>query len=458
MESEQKEDAVSAHDGRVRDPAQLRLLSMIPRVSWRDLAATLGPVLILGALALMIAIHLVRPAPPRTLTISSGPAGSTFNSVAGKYRKILARSGIKLVVLTSAGSLDNLNRLTDPRSNVDIALVQGGVTGNGDISGLVSLGSVFYEPLTIFYRSPTPILRLSQFKGKRISIGLEGSGTRFLALALLKANGIQPQNSATLLGMEGDAAMKALLDRRVDAIFLSGDSAAPGNIHELLHASGIRLFDFTQADAYVRRFRYLSKLNLPPGSFDLGDNLPQQPINMLAPTVELLAHTDLHPALSDLLIEAAREVNGHATLLQNAGEFPAPLLHAYPISDDAQRYYKSGKSIAYRYLPFWLASLLDRALVVLVPFLVVIIPGLRLVPALYGWRVKNRIYRRYGDLMALERAALEPLTPEQKKLLIARLGEIEKASIGAKIPGAFADQIYVLRQHIKFVREQLARD
>ena len=457
MDSQEEKDVGSTIDGSVKEPDSSRAWFGIPRVSWRDLVATLGPVLILGLAAALVAIHFVRPAPPHTLTISSGPTGSTYQSVAEKYGKVLARNGIKLVILSSQGSLDNLNRLTDPHSEVDIAVVQGGVTGSGDISDLVSLGSMFYEPLTIFYRSPAPLLRLSQLKGKRIAVGPEGSGTRFLALALLKANGIQPDD-AGLSNLEGTVAMKALLGHQIDAIFLSGDSAAPGSIHELLHAPGIRLFDFTQADAYVRRFPYLSKLELPAGSFDLGDNLPPQPLNMLAPTVELLAHSDLHPALSDLLIEAAREVNGRATLLQHAGEFPAPLQHAYPISADAQRYYKSGKSIAYRYLPFWLASLLDRALVVLVPLLVVLVPGLQVVPALYGWRVKNRIYRRYGDLMALERASLEPLSPEKKALLVTRLDEIEKSVINVKMPGAFADQIYVLRQHIKFVREHLARD
>jgi len=157
-----------------------------------------------------------------------------------------------------------------------------------------------------------------------------------------------------------------------------GDSASPASIRTLLHTRGIRLFNFTQADAYVRRFRYLSKLDLPPGALDLGSNMPPQTLVLLAPTVELIARPDLHPALSDLLIEAAREVHGRATLIQRAGEFPAPLEHEYRISDDAARYYKSGKGFVYRHLAFWLASLVDRAAVVLVPIIVVLIPGLRL--------------------------------------------------------------------------------
>jgi hypothetical protein len=223
----------------------------------------------------------------------------------------------------------------------------------------------------------------------------------------------------------------------------------------MLHTKGVHLFNFPQADAYLRRFRYLSKLEFPPGSFDLGENLPPKPLVMLAPTVELVAHAKLHPALSDLLIEAAQEVHGRATLMQRAGEFPAPLQHEYRISPDAARYYKSGKSFAYRHLPFWLASLTDRIMVMLVPVIIVLIPGLRLVPGLYGWRIRRRIYRCYGELMALERAALESVSPQDRTALLARLNQIEKSVITKKIPGSFADEAYVLREHIDFVRERL---
>jgi TRAP-type uncharacterized transport system substrate-binding protein len=429
----------------------------IPVVSWRALAETLGPLVIVSALALFAALHYVRPAPPDSLTISSGRAGSTFSAMADKYQKILARSAIKLKIVPSEGSLDNLKRLVDPTSGVDIALVQSGVTVAGDTSDVVSLGSMFYVPVTIFYRSERPLVRLSQLRDKRIAIGAEGSGTRFLALALLKANEIEEQGQTRLLDLEGEAARHALLVKQADAIFLTGDSAAPATIREMLHAPGIRLFNFSQADAYVRRFRYLSRLDVPAGAFDLGENLPSTSIALLAPRVELLAHSSLHPALSDLLIEAAIEVHGHATLLQNANQFPTPEAHEFPISSDATRFYKSGKSFAYRYLPFWLASLLDRALVVLVPIIVVVIPGLRLLPQLYRLRVDRRIHRRYGELMALERETLGSLSPEQRATLIDRLAEFEKSVIARKMPGSHADQIYVLREHINFVRERLRR-
>jgi TRAP-type uncharacterized transport system substrate-binding protein len=430
-------------------------------VSWRDLAETLGPILIISAIAILAALHFVRPAPPHTLTISSGPRSSTFESIAQQYRKILARNGISLKIVNSLGSLDNMNRLTDPAAGIDIALVQSGITPSSDTadtSQIVSLGSMFFEPLTIFYRATKPMPRLSELQGKRIAVGPEGSGTRALALALLKANEIEPHGATPLLSLEGQAATGALLHDQVDAIFLTGDSASPAYIRELLHAGGIRLFDFSQADAYERRFPYLSKLAIPVGAFDLGENLPPTPVTMLAPTVELLAHDDLHPALSDLLIDAATQVHGHASLLQSAGEFPSPVVHAFPISAEAARYYKSGnRSFAYRYLPFWLASLVNRAVVVLVPILVVVIPGLRFLPQLYGWRINSRIHRRYGELMALEREALGELTEQRRAALLDRLAEIEKSVISRRMPGSHANQLYVLREHIGLAREYLSR-
>jgi TRAP-type uncharacterized transport system substrate-binding protein len=404
-------------------------------------------------------LHFVSAAPPHSLTISSGPKGSSFETIAERYGKILARSGIQLKIVTSEGSLENLERMTDPKSHVDIALVQSGVTVNTDSDDLESLGGMFYQPLLIFYRSPKTLQRLSELSSQRIAIGPEGSGTRFLALALLKANDIEPGGLTTLSNLEGEAARSALLRKQVDAIFLTGDSAAPVTIREMLHTDGIRLFEFPQADAYVRRFSYLSKLTLPAGAFDLGENLPPQNMSLLAPTVELVAHSNLHPALCDLLIEAATQVHGHASLLQTAGQFPNPSIHSFPVSAEAARYYKSGdRSFIYRYLPFWLASLLSRLLIVIVPLFVIIVPSLRYLPLLYRWRIDSRIHHRYGELMELERETLGPLTEQRRAQLLERLEAIEKSVISRKMPGSHAEQVYILREHIDFVRKKLSGD
>jgi TRAP-type uncharacterized transport system substrate-binding protein len=452
-----------------RRGAKLRLPLKITTVSWWDLLHTLGPILLASAVAIWLALHFVRPLPPHTLTMSGGPKGSSFESFAQKYQAYLAADGIQLKVIPSAGSLQNFQRLTQPHSHIDIALVQSGMTETaskgGSTADVVSLGSMFYQPLTVFYRGVfhhgrlrRPMFKLSELTGKRIAIGSEGSGTRFLALALLKGNGIELGGPTQLLNLQGEAARKALLDGQVDAIFLSGDSAPPETIRAMLHTRGVLMFTFPQADAYTRRFPYLHELNIPEGAFDLGANLPRKPLIMLAPAVEMMARSDLHPALCDLLIEAAQAVHGRATLLQRMHDFPNPTTYSFPLDAEAARYYKSGdRSLAYRYLPFRLASLVSRIAAVLVPIIIILIPGLRFLPSLYRWRVDSRIHRRYAELMALERESLGTLTPERHAELLERLQEIERSVILRKTPGSHADQLYQLREHIAFVRSNLAQ-
>ena len=434
----------------------MRVVASLKRISWRDLFTTIAPFAIAFVIVMAVAVRFLQPAPPTRLSIAGGPEGSAFHRAAERYQKILARNGVKLDILATEGSQDNLKRLLADGSRVDVGFVQGGLAAAGDADRLVSLGSLFYEPLYIFTRGPGGVKNLAELRGKRISIGPVGSGTRALAQALLKANGLDAPGAAILSDLSGKDALAALLARRIDAGFFMSDSAGPDEIRALLHAPELRLFDVVQTDAYLRRFRFLSRLDLGAGTFDLGANIPAAPLTLLAPTVELVARPGLHPALSDLLIESAREVHGHAGLLRSAGEFPAPLEHEYPISDDAARYYKSGKSFSYRHLPFWLATIVDRIVVVLIPALILLIPALRLIPAIYSWRVRRRIHRRYAELMALERLTLAADTEEQRQPLRQRLEEIDKAVITLKIPAAFADQVYVLREHIKFVRERLA--
>jgi hypothetical protein len=440
---------------RSRKFGRLKLPSRLALVSWRDLAFTLGPIVLVSVAAIWTAFWFVRPAPPDTIAITAGPEGSTFHLHAERYRKILARNRVKLDILPSHGSLENLKRLADPEFRVDVGFVQAGVSEGVEIEGLVSLGTMFNQPLAVFYTGPR-IVRLSQLKGKRVAIGAEGSGAHVLALALLKANGIERGGSTTLLDLAGSEAIKALSQGAADAAFLMGDSAAGQAMRKLMDAPGVRLFDFPQAEGYTRRFRYLNKLELPMGSIDLGRNIPARTLYLIAPTVELIAREDLHPALSDLLIEAATEIHGKASTLQKAGEFPAPVEREFPISSDATRYYKSGKGFLYRYLPFWVASLVDRMAVLLVPVLVILLPGMRIAPALYRWRIGSRIYRWYGALLALERDVRENPGPGEREDLLKRLAEIERGIGRIKVPLSFAGELYVLREHVSFVRQRLS--
>ena len=237
-----------------------------------------------------------------------------------------------------------------------------------------------------------------------------------------------------------------------------GDSATPTVMLGLMSTPGIKLLSFAQSDGYLRRFSFLSKLTLPRGAIDLGKNIPAGDVQLVGPTVELVAREDLHPALSDLLIGAAREVHGGPGMFRNAGEFPAPLKKDFPISDDAERYYQSGSRFLYAHLPFWLASLTDRLLVIVIPLVVVIIPTVRLVPVIYRWRVRSRVYRWYGVLITIEKEIFSDPDPQQKQEILNRLDRVEEAVNRIKMPLSFADQLFVLRSHVDMVRDRLAKD
>ena len=419
-------------------------------------AAALSAVLLISLVTIVAVFWFFYSAPPRTIIITSGPEGSIFRMNAEKYRAILARNGVKVKVVPSQGSRENLKRLADPSFKVDIGFVQGGVAEGLAIDKLASLGSVSYEPLLVFYRSARPLDLLSRLNGKRLAIGPEGSGTRSLALVLLAANGIEPGGTTALEDLDAEDAAKALIGGRIDAVFLMGDAASPKTMRTLLRTPGIRLFDFTQADGYTRRIGYLNKLELPKGSIDFGRDIPAHDISLIGPTVELVARANLHPALSDLLLGAAREVHGKPGLFKRRGEFPAPLEHEFPISLDAVRFYKSGKSFLYRYLPFRLASLANRFLVVAVPMVVVLLPGLRSIPALYRWRTRLRIYRWYRALLVLERDLFAQKATGEREKILEQLDHIEEQVKKMKVPASFADQFYVLRGHIDFVRSRLS--
>nr|WP_244617502.1 hypothetical protein [Sulfurimicrobium lacus] len=287
-------------------------------------------------------------------------------------------------------------------------------------------------------------------------MGQEGSGTRALALTLLKTNGFAPDDGTAYVDTTTGDEVRALTENRIDAIFLMGDSTSTVLMRQLLHTPDAHLFSFTQADGYTRRISYLNKLELPKGSLDFGKDIPAEDVYLIGPTVELIARNDLHPALSDLLLEAAREVHGKAGIFKKRGEFPTPVEHEFPISPDARRYYTSGKSFLYRTFPFWAAGLVARALAAIVPIALLLIPALKIAPTVYRWRIESRIYRWYRVLLELERDAFEPsFDPKRSEELLRHLDHIEDTVNKITVPASFGDLFYALRGHINFVRNRL---
>ena len=430
-------------------------------IALRYLLATAWPIVLISALGLVVAYQFVEPAPPKQMTITTGGESGAYYAYARRYATVLAAKGITVDIRTSAGSHQNLARLN--QGEADVGFVQGGITppatdvdDEGEYGGpLRSLGSVAYEPVWVFYRGEPRVDKLYQLDGRRVSIGEEGSGIRGLALQLLEANEIKADNPG-LLPLAGLVAAEALQKSEIDAAFVVAAQEAPV-VQVMLRSPGVQVVSFSQADAYLRMFPFLSKVILPRGVVSLVRQVPPRDAVLLATTANVIVRDDLHPALSSLLLQAMSEVNGKGGFFQRAGEFPAYKDQSFPLSPEAARYYKSGPPFLQRYLPFWLAVLVERLFVLVLPLFMLSLPLLKFAPTIYSWRIRSKIFRCYGDLKFLENDLRQHYDPGRREEYGQRLDHIEQAASTLNIPLAFTDLLYTLREHINLVREELVR-
>lgn len=422
-------------------------------VSVRELAFVILVAAVVIGSAFMIAYRFVRPAPPNHFVISTGNETGAYHLFGQRYRDLLAQEKIKVELRPSSGSVENLGRLNDPESGVDVALIQGGIASADEELPVRSLGAIYYEPLWVFYRGNTELTRLTQLAGKRIAAGPEGSGTRVLAVNMLKASGATGRG-LIMSPLAGTAAADALVAGRIDAALFVAAPDAP-IVQRLLKADDIRLMSLAHAEALAQRYGYLSAVTLLRGTVDIAADIPHRNISMVAVTAHLVAREDFHPALVSVLLQAATRVHNGAGVFHKAGEFPAARGGDFPISEDAARYYKSGPPFLQRYLPFWVANLLERLLVMLVPLIAVLIPMMRIMPALYDWRVKRKIFRWYRELKEVEVSLRGVTDAAGTAALLARLHEIEDGVADIRVPLTYWDYVYTLRGHIDLVRARL---
>lgn len=430
-------------------------LQRLREVSPRDLLAVGLPSLALLIGGFWLAAQFIKPALPDHLVLSSGGSGGSYQVYAERYRQVLARNGIELRERPSAGSIENLKRLLDEDDETEVGLVQSGTANGINTDKLLSLGSLYYEPLWVFYRGEAELDRLTQLKGKRIAIGAEGSGTRKLSLDLLEANGLDAK-STVLLPLGGLQAVEALQQRKADVVFVVGADQSAA-VWSLLYADGIRLMSMSHAEAYARRFPQLARLVLPQGAIDMARNIPSRDVSLVSPVAMLVVHESTHPALIQLLMQVVTEVHGEAGVFQRPGEFPKASQIDFPLAPEAERFYKSGKPFLQRYLPFWAANLMDRMFVLLLPVLTLLIPILRFAPGIYAWRIRSRIYRRYGELKFLEAEVEADPGRHNRAEWLAHLDRIEEGVQHVATPLAFTDMLYTLRVHVGLVRATILR-
>lgn len=429
-------------------------------VSLRDLLLSVGPFALLAVVLLVLAYLWLDPTPPKHVTLATGPAQSAYDEFGKRYKKALAANGIEVTLLASEGSSANLRLLRDGKA--DLGFVQGGSSEPGAAAAdgsIESLGSLFVEPIWLFYREdaaqkvePTGTLSaLPQLAGLRLNVGTPGSGVPALMARLFEANNIAP-DAIRLSALEQTPATMAFLAGEIDALVFA---SAPESlmVQMLLRTPSVKLMDFGQSEAYSRRFPFLTPVLLPRGVVDLAADVPRQNVRLVATTTALLAREATHPALLQLFVQAAREFHGPPGWFNRAGAFPTTEHSEYPIAREAERAINSGAPFLQRYLPFWLANLVERMWLVLGIIIAVLLPLSRIVPPLYEFRIRSRVFRWYGQLREIEDRM--QAGDEDPALLAQELAQLDDRVGKVSVPLSYADELYALRNNIGTVRRKL---
>jgi TRAP-type uncharacterized transport system substrate-binding protein len=419
----------------------------------RDLVVSAGPFVALALGLLLLAYTWLDPIPPKQVTLATGPAQSAYDEFGKRYAKALAGFGIEVKLLPSEGAAQNLAWLREGR--VDLGFVQGGIAGTPTDAEpeLQSLGSLFVEPLWLFYRSDTPLNSLTEVSRLRMNVGAAGSGVPRLMDRLFDLNRMDPA-SLQLTQLTQTPATVAFLDGELDALLFASAPESP-MVQMLLQTPGVRLMNFAQNEAYSRRFSFLTAVTLPRGVVDLASGIPPQDVQLIATTTTLLARPNVHPALVQLFSQTAQQLHGEASWFSRTHEFPNASHTEFALSAEAQRVMSNGTPLLQRYLPFAYANLIERMWLAMGLILAVLLPLSRILPPLYQFKIRSRVFRWYGQLRDIEQRALEKTQPLEA--LLGELNELEARVGKIAVPLSYADELYALRDHIDLVRAQLTK-
>ncbi|MFH5926187.1 TAXI family TRAP transporter solute-binding subunit [Roseomonas xinghualingensis] len=419
---------------------------------WQSVKAFLrswGLVVLATIAGLAVAWRFVSPAPPDTVrfAVTENPQAA-YNLAVDEYAKGLEAEQFKIERVVTQGSAENVQLLRNGR--VDLALVQGGIPSTVGKDRLVSLGEVFFEPAWVFVRdqseggSPVQALR-----GKRIAVGPEGSGTRVLALALLAANGLGA-DAIEPVPLVGNEAAEALANGQVQAaVFVAAQPTEA--INRLMRTEGVELLNFgSRTDAYSIHLPFLNPVKLPNGGLSLAEDLPRGDVFLMAPAASLLARDDLNPQVAALMMRVLRDTHEDRTLFSPAGRFPSGLNHEVPLQEDAERFYEKGVSFLQTYLPFRVAVTVERLWVLVIPLVGLLLPLMRVAPAIYTWQIERQLWAIYDKVRKVDEESEKGLSIRT----VAKLDALDQEAAQLKLPDSYADRIYELRRHIAWLRSR----
>ena len=399
----------------------------------------------------VITYQYVGAPPPSIVRIATGAKNGAYYPFAQEYARLLANDGITLEIVPTAGSVENLQLLKN--GEVSLALIQGGSATKDDKGRLQSLGSLFLEPVWIFTRNQSGIERFLELKGKRVAIGVEGSGTHLLATQLLSAAGITETNTR-LIREETTHAIDSLSEEKIDAALFVASPKAP-IVNKLFAAPAVELLNFDRAAAYGRWFPFLTPVTLSEGVIDLKQNIPSHDTPLVAASANLAARADLNPSLIPAILNAVTRVHQSGGVLEHKRQFPSIDFADLPLNEDARRYLINGPSLLFRWLPYGTAVLLDRLKILVLPLLALLIPLFKIAPPLYTWRIRSKIYRWYAAVREVESSIREEKVSGDATSLINRLSDLDRQVASVSVPLSYAAELYHLRLHIRFLQEKL---
>ena len=401
-------------------------------------------------------LWILIPPPPKSIEMATGFPTGLYYQFGERLKAELSNNGVELKVRSTGGTIDNLALLNNPKSGVDFAMVQGGVANISEYPNLVSIAGMFYEPIWVWYREGAfkadggQLKILSQLKGKRVSIGNEGSGTLALTKDLLQVSAITDKE-IDAQKLKPDEAIAKLSAGELDAVFIVAAAEAP-ILRKFYSLPGIRLMNFDQADAYTRNLPYLSKVVVPRGLLSIQYDQPRQDIQVMAPTATLVAHNNVSPALISLLLGASYDILKSYSRLQKAGEFPSSTGLDFPLDVDAEIYLKDGPSFLHRHLPFWTAVWAGRFVKIVIPLLVILIPLFTYIPTTKNFLLRLKLAQVYEELKVIEKNAQNPALKEKN---FRDLEAIEKRVGNIKVSMLDAKELYDLKGHVGEVRMRL---
>lgn len=414
---------------------------------------TYGFIIIVVAGAFWFAAQFIAPPPPNHIRIAAGSKSGAYYAFAERYKRRLAQENITAEILETAGSVENIRLLQDGKA--DIAFIQSGLASSSSVNtdNIEVLSSLYFEPLWLFVPKDTITTDIYELSGKRLAVGGLGGGTRIMTETLLEANDITT-STADLYDIGGQDAYKALRNNNVDAAFFVSGYDSP-LIQEMLHDNTIKPVSFRRGNAYARRFPFLSKVVLPEGIVDLPENIPQENTTLISPVAMMVTHEDFHGALKTLLVQMMGDIHkGKSPYIDNT-KFPTLDYADLTISNEAERFYKYGPNFLQRYLPFWLADLVNRLKIMLIPLIGVMIPLFKVAPPAYRWRIRSKIYKWYKSLKKMEESLHQKDSDTDAHKIIKMLDEIDDEAKRTPVPLSYAEELYNLRLHIKMVRERI---